>query len=585
MAISEERLFPVAEEIRRRLVGPSLAVGLLAVAVAVGVALSPTLPEDIFFQLFLTHDLTAAIGYSIVIVAAVWLMKWISARGVEKAIATLGAHLGWVALVLTAGLGVATVTIYHNHPLAMDEYSLWFQAKIFAEGALWVDYPREIMYRLFHKDFIGPFFEAETGRVVSRYWPGFALLLTPFTKIGVPWLLNPLLAAGSVLLLAYIARRLLPGTDAHGWVVLFAVASPQLTVTAISYYSMGGHLFLNLLFAALLLVPSPRRLVLAGAVGSLALVLHQPLPHVAFAAPWILWLAMARRGPESPLSVGRFRALALLGLGYLPLSLSLGLGWSLLQRQILQAGAQEALVESSGHVASWFLEGVLINLGFAEMPTLELVPFRIIENLKLFLWAVPGLPILATLGWWQHRDDPFWRLLGWSAICSSLAYLLVPFSQGHGWGNRYFHQAWGTLPLLAAAMMVRVRRSREDWWRLMWVLACSSLVLGTALRFHQVHGFISDQLSQLPPFDPTQRQVCFVATDLGYYRADLVQNDPWFRDPVLIFVSGGQRRDFDLMSRLDPRAKRVYDNGFDSVWLLSSSPQSWDLGGPVIRDP
>ena len=585
MGTLEQRLFPVTEEVRRQLVGPALCVGILGAVGAVAVALSPPLPDDIFFQLYMTHDLVASAAYAIGVFGAVWLVRWAAAGRIEIAVERLGAHLLWVALAVTVGLSVAAVTVYHNHPLALDEYSQFFQAKIFAAGRVWVDYPREIVSRLFHKDFMGPFFEAETGRAVSRYWPGFALMLAPFMKIGLPWLLNPLLAGGSLLLLAHIARRLLPGTTAPGWAVLLAVASPQFTVTAISYYSMSAHLFLNLLFVALLLEPSVRRLVLAGVVGSLALVLHQPLPHAAFAVPWIVWLVTARDDAGPPDRPGRLQRLLLVCLGYLPLSLVLGVGWNLLLRQILHAGASEAVTEASGQAALGFLRGAMINLGFSSLPTLDIVGFRAIEYLKLFLWTVPGLPILAALGWWRNRRTPGLRLLGWSAICSLLAFSLVPFSQGHGWGNRYFHQAWGTVPLLAAAMLVSAKRSREEWIRLMGVLACLSLVAGTALRFDQVHGFMRDHLNQLPPLAEGRRQVCFLVTDVGYYRADLVQNDPWFRDPVVILLSAGRLRDADLMHRLDPKAQRIYDNGLDTVWLMASGPESWDLGGPVIRGP
>ena len=60
------------------------------------------------------------------------------------------------------------------------------------------------------------------------------------------------------------------------------------------YYSMQAHLTANLLFVWLLLKPTPYRAFGAGVVGSLALVLHNPFPHMLFAAPWIIAFARSK---------------------------------------------------------------------------------------------------------------------------------------------------------------------------------------------------------------------------------------------------------------------------------------------------
>ncbi len=213
---------------------------------------------------------------------------------------------------------------------------------------------------------------------------------------------------------------------------------------------------------------------------------------------------------------------------------------------------------------------------------MDLFVFRGIEYLKLFLWAVPGLPILAAVGWWKNRQLTGLRLLGWSAVSSCFAFLLVPFSQGHGWGDRYFHQAWGTLPLLAAAFLVCPGPSRASWVRIMGVLATLSLVTGTTLRFYQVHDFISTQVAQMPPELEGEHQICFIDTDFGFYRQDRVQNDPWLRDPRVTLLSSGRQRDASLVRHIDPGAKRIYDNGHDTVWLVRSGPETWTLGGEPI---
>ena len=68
---------------------------------------------------------------------------------------------------------------------------------------------------------------------------------------------------------------------------------------------------------------------------------------------------------------------------------------------------------------------------------------------KLWLWAVPGLLILALVGLARARSDIRIRLMAWSAALTFFAYLFLPADQGHGWGYRYFHSVWFVLPLLA----------------------------------------------------------------------------------------------------------------------------------------
>src|SRR5690606_20419668 len=132
---------------------------------------------------------------------------------------------------------------------------------------------------------------------------------------GAPWLANPVLAGLGIVLLAHVARQVLADEEAAGWAMALAVASPAFVINALSYYSMGAHLVANLAYTALLLRVTSARLVAAGLVGSIGLVLNQPLPHLLFALPWIAWLAWRP---------GRVRNLALLALGYLPLTLLLG---------------------------------------------------------------------------------------------------------------------------------------------------------------------------------------------------------------------------------------------------------------------
>lgn len=471
------------------------------------------------------------------------------------------------ALVAFIGLSAAMLSVTQNHALAGDEHLALFQARAFAAGHLTGQYPPELMLRLIPWSYQWRWLVASesTGAVASIYWPGFSLILVPFVWIGAPWACNALLASLSLVMMARLAARLAGGPQAGGWAMLFALGSPGFTGMALSYFSMTAQLLLNLVFAWLLLERRPRRLAVAGLVGSLALVQGNPVPHLLFALPWVAWLS---RQPQ-----GR-RDLLALGAGYAPLSLLLGLGWWLFLRDlqgkswIVPFAADGDLLHRVGNLL-WYL---LIEFRQVfEIPGEAAMTNRAGEQVRLWTWAVPGLPLLAAAGWWLGRQVAGMRLLGLSLASTLLGFLFVSFDQGYGWGARYVHSAWGALPILASAAMLRAGEAGDGAALRGYVAraAVLSLVFATALRFMQIHMFIADQLALRPPFEKERRQIVFIPLDVVHYTQDFVQNDPFLRNPVVFMMSRGRQRDYDeIIRRRFPRARLTHDGPNGQVWLL-----------------
>src|SRR5262249_40893480 len=182
-------------------------------------------------------------------------------------------------------------------PIAQDEYAAWFQSRAFAAGRLTGQFPPDLLGHLIPPPYLNQFLYGsfKTGEVASAYWPGFALLLAPFSLIHAPWACNPLLASLALVLMARIATQLTGERRAGGWAMLLALASPGFTAMAITFFSMTAHLLFNLVFVWLLLERTRAHIFLAGLVGSFALLLPHPLPHTLFALPWLVWL-----GPPAP---------------------------------------------------------------------------------------------------------------------------------------------------------------------------------------------------------------------------------------------------------------------------------------------
>jgi hypothetical protein len=455
-------------------------------------------------------------------------------------------------------LCAAQVLIAKKYPLAGDEHLILMQAKAFAAGHLTAQFPPDLLTWVVPWPYEGLWLYANVhdGRVVSVYWPGFALVLAPFSLLGIPWVCNPLLASGSLFLIGRLAARLTGAPQAAGWAMLLTLASPTFTGMALGYFSMMAHLFCNLLFVFMLL---ERRLVLAGVIGSFALVLNNPVPHALFALPWIVWIAWRD---------GRW-ALLRLAAGYAPVGLVVGLGWWLLMRDVQGHLRFEPYARDGGTGSGLgnflFYFQLQINRVFRE-PSLAILAKRSAELAKLWLWTVPGLLALASLGWWLARRELYLRLLGLSFLCTWLGYFAVWFDQGYGWGARYLHPALAALPVLGAAAIITLQS--ESLRRYVAAAALLSLVVATPFRWSQVEAFMADHLSRRPPIDPGAREIVFVRLSFPYYTQDFVQNDPFLRDPVIFMLSRGRAADEQLLRSRFPKAHLAREAPYGHVWRL-----------------
>ncbi|HUJ85900.1 MAG TPA: hypothetical protein VLX30_03505 [Burkholderiales bacterium] len=528
-----------------------------------------TYPDSLSRLLIFEHLLRQQDVAGSILVIALAAAAWALSRRAPPidAVRLLGQNPRLTAAAAFIALCTATLTITLNHPLAGDEHIALFQARAFAAGHLTGKFPRDLVSHLIPTLYQQRWLiAADDGRVASIYWPGYSLILAPFTLIGAPWACNPLLASLSLVLLSKTASKLTSDPRAGGWAMLFALASPGFVGMAISYFSMTAHLFLNLLFAWLLLERTRARLLAAGAAGSLALVLSNPVPHMLFALPWIWWIG---RQP------GGRRQLVALGAGYAPLTLVLGFGWWLFLRHLQgDTGALPYLPDGNllHRLANWIWYLLLeIRIAFS-LPGLDTLSRRFGEQVRLWSWAVPGLPLLALAGWWiLGRRVAELRLFALSLVATLLGYLFVTFDQGYGWGARYVHPAWSALPILASAAMARTGNSDQGRELRNYVarVALYSLVFATALRLFQIRLFMAEQLALRPPFDPGAREIVFIPQNFEYYTQDFVQNDPLLRSPVMFMMSHGRILDYrDVIKRRFPGARLTYDGPNGQVWRL-----------------
>jgi hypothetical protein len=523
----------------------------------------------IFRMLFCWYDAEAATGLVLILVLAAlvarpdWLRpvaSWVSDHTLAIAAAT--------AMLLSLG----SMVLYGNDPFTMDEFAPFSQAKVFAAGHLAGRYPLSLMDWLIPPGYHTLFQEISptTGEVACKYWPSYALLLVPFMWLGIPWACNPVISAATLLVTRRLALELFEDRETAGFAVLFTVASPVLFGAGTSYYSEPAHLLTNALYALLLMRPDPRKALAAGFVGSIALTLHNPFPHAFFALPWFVWLATQRQA---------IRLLAWLIVGYLPLSLLLGLGWQLFVHGLPYGNFSITNVLHDYFGARGPGDG---EPAFTLIPRLGVLYARLIGLAKVWVWAVPGLLVLACAGAWKMRNDVRCRLLIASALTTLVGYSFVGFDQGHGWGFRYFHGAWFVLPLLAGAALVRSRTTdnanesfANDEVRA-FVTACALLTLfiGIGQRGVQIHDFVTPEVSQGPRYSGKDARVVIYTGWVSRYGNALLHNDPFLRESAINLFSHGRDADAAMMHVQFPTMRKVYSDHWGTVWTDKPPAQS-----------
>jgi hypothetical protein len=226
--------------------------------------------------------------------------------------------------------------------------------------------------------------------------------------------------------------------------------------------------------------------------------------------------------------------------------------------------------------------GVNRIAGAFALPTATVFMSRTIAFAKIWLWAVPGLLVLACAGAWKWRRNVTYQLLIASAVLTFVGYLFVPADQGHGWGFRYFHSAWFALPLLATGALAKLplddakRGIFEDAETRTFVVACAllSLVAGIGLRAYQIRTFMSGQLQQIPQYAGSEKHVVIIDPTFAFYGGDLVQNEPFLRGNVIRMLAHGKDPDAAMMHRNFPDMHIVAKSPFGRVWSAAPSALS-----------
>ena len=403
-----------------------------------------------------------------------------------------------VAFSLLAWLG--RYYLFNDYALSRDEEVAEFAARSFSLGWLgrpippeWIAYRRAIM-----PEFFSPY--GADSFWTAAYLPLNAAFRALCEWIGDANLAGPIFLLVGMTALWRIALRLFPDRqDVVVVVMLMALTSSQLLVTAMTPYAMTGHFALNMVWLALVLRDDRVGHLLAGVTMILIAGLHQyhyPLPLLA---PFLLWFALGRR----------WGVLAFHGM---VLCLTLLLWAKLWPSMLLDLYGPAADVPASAGVADKM--GSLLDRLDKWHPLLHLSRFMAWNNLLLIPLAIVGL---WRMDWRKAlRGEAVALPLGLGAL--GMAALAI--DQGYGWGYRYLHGFIGSFALLAGygwASMRPVAMMRPIWVSLL------AAVLTSGFLMMRAHDYVAPYAQSHQRIMASGADVVLVDTRGGRYVTDVVR--------------------------------------------------------------
>jgi Dolichyl-phosphate-mannose-protein mannosyltransferase len=459
--------------------------------------------------------------------------SWFSAIGLQAGrIASLST--GWSerfllsAFVFTAGVCAALIGkfIFCDFPYSGDEWSYFLQAEIFSQGHLHADSPA-------YPRFFDVWGMVNNERFYAWAPPGWPLLLTPGILLRVPWLVNPVVSALTLLVIYRLGKLVYNGSVAL-LACLFMLFSPFFLLHSASYFAHPS----SLLFIALFVFFSARGIergtdrdfLWAGLCGSMSFLIR-PFDQVAVFCPLgVYLLLLALRG-----------AVTVRQLVWFSIAHSVGV-LLLLAYNFLQTG--QAL--TMGY-----------HVGYAE-PLFGLnLPGRhfIAEYvLHLLVWTFPFVPLLALLysiwldrTWAKSPSEQRWDAVFLLVFLANvLCYAFVPFHYWAGYGPRYYYASFFAVALLgargAAALLDRLKRrwpaAESVGLAAVALMICLALSLFWAfpVNLADAHRAIVSRRALYRMVDRAQldNAVVFIRAVSGDFLPwNLTRNSPDFRGTVL----------------------------------------------------
>lgn len=509
---------------------------------------------------------------------------------------------------------------FERLPHLEDEFAYLYQAKIFAGGFAFV--PREEPVAVFWQPFVIQPDQQVNGIYprFGKYTPGFPLMLVPGIWLGLPWLVNAVIALLNVALTYQLGRLLFNRTVGLIAAGLLA-ASPVALILNASFMSHPSAMFLGLIFVScyariMIRLRTPRavlppnrrprpRILFWAMIGGLAfgmLVASRPLTAIAIGlvpglyALYGLAVALIRRAQYRGRFAPAFGGFVLMAVFALPTAAL----WPIYNY------AWTGSPTTNTYTLQWSYDKVGFGVGYGpnttEGHTLEKA-FRIVrEDLKFYWRDLFGLTLSPAANDYLSKNLGYgwgiglaWlllllgliagRRLEWIIVLAGLNATLISLQMGYWIGSsvngtavystRYYYEVTFAACLIATYGLYRLytslfdldkARTRMLTRRVAPVIGLIGLIVlmgNSAFRYTPAR-----MAEPLPPQFPT-----------GIYRYNLIGQDQLERLARFRAQSGDADRDLLLIQVEVPNKQRTDNWRNYGAMLYETSPF---LNSPII---
>jgi hypothetical protein len=476
-----------------------------------------------------------------------------------------------LALVVFAIAAIGTQVVMHDYLLTGDEYAADFQSKIFARGMVQARVPDAYTQAV---NVIKPMYIAyypSTRTWNSAYLPVYAAMRALFRLVYLQSVLNPFLAAVTIVALYGLSRSIWPDSKTNALISIGLLAtSSQFLLMSMTGYSMPAHLALNTIWLWLYSQPDKRRFYLAPFVGVLAVALHQPTVHALFAFPFLVRLLLTRRWKATIF----FAAVYLIGCaGWFY--------WWILFRPGT-SGGQVASVFRLFSVRAPIIQsmnlGLLIGWSSLATPLLILLGLRRVFTTRDQNTAVAPRKHFSIGRWtFPPNENCLLQDAALSCILTFAFYYFFYLDQAHGWGYRYLYGALGCFTLVAVAGFERLAILMGQRRALVFTASgiALSMFIQLPLRCFQAESFVRPYARALEALRNMPADIVAFDPRDAWYSADLTRNDPFLEQrPIIVRLMGVSPEAISALQR-QPKAYIVPAKELARLGLSTTRPSHY----------
>ncbi|MEM9446322.1 MAG: hypothetical protein AAGA18_13340, partial [Verrucomicrobiota bacterium] len=404
---------------------------------------------------------------------------------------------------------IGNFIVMKDFPLSADEALIKFQADCYRQFKIGGILPTNLVptHNIFFLSY-QYYNESSTGWT-SQYLPVYAFFYAVLSTANLEFLLGAIMNCVSLVMVWHIAKILWPQDKELPWIcVIFLGSSSQFLITGMTYYTMNGHLAINLIWLWLFLKNKTWATLLLPWVGALAIGMHQPHIHAHMAIPCLLLVPFKKKWWETAYIVIIYLLACYI--------------WYSFLTHVRNSDPNEIMNQSLG------------------LPSAISIIVRLMNVFLLINWSniVAGLLCIYALN--RYKNMPFSiRLIALSFIVSFFFYLLFPGTGGHGWGSRYSHCILGHMVLLAGYgyQLLKEFLCHNLLKRFVCVFTLFALLIQLPLRCYQSSSFVTPYARLFDHISTLDVDYVGIKFLEGYYVLDMVRNDPFFRNRPIFFRS------------------------------------------------